>query len=307
MKHVCLLIAGMLLVSGVSAQEKGKPIPSIGQLKCITLQTSPTLWEVVFYTNGTAWMVWGDEDFPYNVVIPLRRIRAREDAHWGIPDDAAAAPKGSVPFEEIYNLLIPRLKQDGNAKKDMRVVLYGRNYTDPRLDEVRSTRVPTIDNFSYTGYLRGTRENREIVRKLMSETRDKAVPENKETFEARLRDYPFVAGGKPVAHVYSENLDCAFFHVAWNDAFVDLTKEQKEALKWLQDNGIVHEETERRLAEAADLRKAYDELQKETPAGSAVVEAEGSRPSLYGTGLLAVLCAGVALWFMRKKQQGTPT
>jgi len=321
-KQISALIVGVLIVSDVSAQEELKTIPSIERVKYITLETSPTLWEGSFHTNGAARIVWrgnGATDYV-----------------------AAASPKGSFSFENIYSTLVPRLEQAGSTNRDMRVVLYGRDYESSFMRQIRGTR-PGPDDFTYTGYLRHTRENKKVVRELMSSVRDQSVPREKETFEAMLRDYPLVTGDKPVARVYRKDLHDAASRAALEDAFWEgrrgdtevwtkkilatiqmpdnLSPEEQEAHirrreKYLWEAWglpLSPEEEERaiaiRLAEWRAVCNFLNPPPAKLIAGEVTIETgqeeDGaqapSRSWLY-VAILSALCAGVVLWLIRRKR-----
>ena len=89
--------------------------------------------------------------------------------------DSANIPEGSFSFKGKYDFLIPYLKQKPNNKEEcISVGLY----------------------FGDSGkgfYL----EDKEVMRKIMHELCDKAVPFEKESFAHLLREYPLVPGDPP--------------------------------------------------------------------------------------------------------------
>jgi len=162
MKQIAVWFVGLLLVSEASAQEEDMSKFGVDQVFWISLRTSPTLWDGVFYRNGSAELKWGGSG----------------------SFDMAIAPKGSFSFEEVYNLLIPHLKRGRDRRDDTGIVLVA----DPKT--------------SMGGCLVNTEETRAIVRALMFELRDKASPSSKEIFEERLARYPLLQGDEPVPYVY---------------------------------------------------------------------------------------------------------
>ena len=105
MKQIGAVIIGVLLVSETLAQEREQVPPKLEQVKSVTLRTKPSRWVGIFYSNGAAKLEWGG--------WPVSR---------GFLDNSDAfAPRGSFSLKEVYNLLVPRLKQDGDPKTTMLV------------------------------------------------------------------------------------------------------------------------------------------------------------------------------------------
>jgi len=86
-------------------------------------------------------------------------------------EDVADAPRGSFLFENIYNLLIPHLSQSYKGKKEKTISVSLR---------VANQTFPTML------YL----EDKNTIKKLVSELRSKAVPWNEARFKELLRKRP---------------------------------------------------------------------------------------------------------------------
>ena len=137
-------------------------------------------------------------------------LKWREDL-MGPEENFAVAPRGSFSFKEVYRLLSPYL--NGNA-------------ADYTFDADLKARV--------TCWLGTTEETREIARKLMSALRDKAIPRDRKKFEELLREHPFVAGDKPVAHTYrrkrSDRAQRDVYYDVLNDVFKEVHEEWEKTI-----------------------------------------------------------------------------
>ena len=275
-KQIGAVIIGVLLASGVSAQEEGRIIPNLEQVKSITLNTSPTQWRGTFYPNGAAKLEWGRDGL--------------------FEETDAIAPKGSASFEEIYNMLSPRLKQDGFSSRDMCVYL----------------RVAG-DSPTRAWYLEQTEENKEIARTLLNRLYKKVVPRNEENFERLLNEYAFLIGDDPISHIYPKDIQNIAFCAAEADtidwqAEAENIREFKKAMragKGMPD--LSPEEEKLAIDEEIARRKAVYEFAKEKLAETTVGQDEGgaqapSRLWLY-VGILSALCVGATLWLIRRKKR----
>ena len=168
MKRVGALIAGIFFAATALSEGTDVSIPSLDQLKYIRLSLHNISWDAKFHPDGSAML-------EYNMTATF--------------PPTANAPEGSFSFEDVYNLLLPHLKQNLESREDMYVSLelvngiYG-----PRWEDV--------------GYVRFYLEDRETIRKLMYALADKAVPRDdvfvkKEPFENALRTAPLVPGDPP--------------------------------------------------------------------------------------------------------------
>ena len=275
MKQIGAVVIGMLLVSETLAQERERTPPKVEQVKSITLKTKPSRWVGVFYSNGAAKLEW------YGGT-----------GSSGLDNTDAFAPRGSFSFKEVYNLLVPRLQQDGDGKTTMLV---------------------HIDNTSqetfFGGYLEQTEENKKIVRKLMNRLCNKVVPGHKETFERLLREYPLLSGDMPVSRVYKEDPNQTAFLIAHNDTIDwDRIKEgiRRSVKERREETGMpdaLTEEEERAVAkELAQWRGYYGLPPEMAEDDSGGTPSPANRPWLY-VGILSALCAGAVLWLIRRKRR----
>lgn len=101
--------------------------------------------------------------------------------------DRAQAPAGSFSFEEIYNSLLPHLKQGV-------------------VDNPQTMAVGLIFGSSGKGFYV---EDKELMRKLMHGLRDKTIPFyfsiNSPSFEELFKTRPLVPGDEPKQFIYDYN------------------------------------------------------------------------------------------------------
>jgi len=271
MKQISVLMAAMVLVSNVLAQERERMPPKLEQVKSITLHTKPARWKGIFYSNGAAKLEWcGGTGFS------------------GFLDNTdAVAPRGSFSLKEVYNLLVPCLKLDGDSRTAMSVHI----------------EYDTSQETFYGGYLTQTEENKKIVRKLMGRLYNKVVPRNKGIFEKLLGEHPLLAGDMPVSHVYKEDPGQTAFRIAEGDT-IDWQLMESEPKRRIKERRVAEglppiltEKEERDIKEDIARSQAFYESLRESQQGKAA-----NRPWLYA-GILAALCAGIALWFIRRKKR----
>jgi hypothetical protein len=246
------------------AQERGSPraLPDLGQVESIRIRTYPTFWQGIFLPNGKAQLPGPD------VFIE------------------AVAPTGSFSFEDVYNRLASCVKPDGSVDQDMAV----------SFDIVGQ-------EINYSWYIAPTEENKAVVRTLMCELRDKAMPSSKEKFEELLSRIPFISGDPPVPFTYGEGVD----GVAYVAARDGLTRE--EVLKGANPKGQEPEKEQPVPVREQPVTPPEEPPAKATAEPTPVAGEDGSpeppapppRLWLY-SGILAALCAGVALWLMRRKR-----
>ena len=148
-----LFVVPTLFVLTALSEKTAKPIPRLHQLRGIGLNSYDTGWSARLFPNGSASFGYG--------------------ASGG---DWAEIPEGSFSFEEIYTLLVPRLKQKGNITESASVALWTEGQT--------STSALYFDD-------------KEVLRKIMHNLCDKTVPIWKDRFEHLLREYPLVPGDPP--------------------------------------------------------------------------------------------------------------
>ena len=94
--------------------------------------------------------------------------------------DMADAPAGTFSFSEIYSLLVPHLLPAKTG--DCLVSLCLPRPTGDKL----ALPLPGHDSLTVTMSL----EDKAVIRKVMSEARDKTVPFQKERFEKLLKEHP---------------------------------------------------------------------------------------------------------------------
>jgi len=260
MRQINALILGMALVSGTSAQER--EIPKLEQVGSIWLKTHPTAWEAKFYRGGTATLNYGSG----GSLSPQRDT-----------------PPGSFPLEEVYNLLVPRLKPERSMTLplDMSVFLFTGN----------------VSTCSWC--IEQTEENKAVVRALLGELLDKAtIPGHfysKEQFDEFLATEPFIEGDLPPIFEYKKAY----------------TREQKEKAEVLmRDEVRMRRVMQRRyLASREEEARAIEEELAQWKAERGFPNDEeddadtppANRPWLYAI-ILSALCAGAILYFIRRKR-----
>ena len=277
MKHVCLLIAGVLLVSGVSAEENDWSIPNLNQLKEITVTLHPYSWHGTFYPDGSALLTGGIGN----------SVRA-------------VAPKGRISFKKTYALLVPHLRpvQEINYKtgEDTKFLFVG-FFAEDKAN-------------SASFYIR----DKEPMRTLMYGLRDKVVPINdafssKAKFESFLTNHPLVPGDKPAPVVYATCYDS--FKVtrtaktdstALENLYGSLEEEQNQ--HWEMPPSLLSNLVARgvNLNPAPAAEETQGAVTKAGDRNLTGILAPSTRPWRLYSGILAVLCAGVAFWFMRRKR-----
>ena len=161
-KYIAMLAIGIPLWPVALAEETGTRIPEIDQLNAISVLSARSMWLAEFYPNGAA------------------RLRCVV----GTESDKAVAAEGSMPFEGVYNRLVPHLRQ-GGSHDDMWIA-FG------------------IANASIATSFRTDKED---VRALMCELRDKAIPPSKARFQELLSKWPLLPRDEPTPFVYDESLD----------------------------------------------------------------------------------------------------
>jgi len=253
-------------------QEGGRAVPDFEQVTRITLTTRPARWEGRFFPNGSAILDYGGT---------------------GGPNPQAAAPKGSFSFEDVYRLLAPRLKADGEG---MYVCLY-----------VASGELNLAWGFP------PTEENKEIARKLMRGLSEKALPLNngvstKKEFERLLATHPLVPGDEPTPFVVSRYSKRAALATEgdtkdWKRIKEDMRQSVKERRIAMGMTDSLTEEEERAVAKEFVRRRASYGLSPEMAEdGSGETPSPPIHLGFYG-GILAVLCVGIAFWFIRRKKR----
>ena len=141
-----------------ATDNKVEAIPEFDQLRAITMSPARSSWIVIFRSNGAARFGYG-----------------------ALEMDWADVPKSSFQFEEIYNLLVPHLKQDFN---------YDAEYMDVGLFVGSSS---SDEGF----YL----EDKETMRKIMHGLCDKVLASPDTFLGPRFREnlckHPIVPGDPP--------------------------------------------------------------------------------------------------------------
>ena len=113
------------------------------------------------------------------------------------PLGSANAPAESFSLKKIYTLVAPHLKSEHDDRNGVLQVGFYFGYSDT----------------SGKGFFV---EDKEVIRTLMYELRDKVVPfANREYFEALLSKYPLVPGDEPSPFVYDDQTYAAAFHAIW--------------------------------------------------------------------------------------------
>ena len=269
MKEMTVFVAGLLLVSGTMAQDVDMSNFGADQLYWFEVGTGP--WKGIFFFNGAA-----------------RLMRNGGDVF-----EQADVPKGSFSFEEVYNRLMPHVIKES---------VYGN--MSVQFIAGRSHKMHMLCSLS------DTEECKATVRKLMFELRDKSyAPMGKQALEELFRKYPLVKGDKPVPYTYKKMKPRP--SNAARDAINDKRYEEqyrrivgrdiRQALAEEAERGeaSVSPEEEERIIEKEVARWKASNVSSGIP--KTETPAPSRRPWLY-SGILAVLCAGVAFWFMRKKR-----
>ena len=246
MKPILILVISMSFVAPSFSQKTDGLIPSFDKLNGVRLGIGAR-WAGCIFPNGSATLIYGSSD-------------------------SADVPEGSFSFEEIYNLLVPHLKEDEGAEA-MWVWL-----VEPE-ETPEETSLPTF-------YL----ADKEVMRKIMHELCDKAVPTagpwTKTRFETLLRKYPLVPGDPPYLkaeeHIKSE------------------VKGQKaEVVDEVKEAGVG--DREKGVGDREEVTGAGAEEEVPPPVGGGKARKTG-RPSLFfyvGAGVL--VCVGVVLFLTRRR------
>jgi len=278
MKKITTLFVGALLASSVFSEETETVIPNLSQVIEISINPN-TGWSANFFPDGSAILRFSQGgDF-----LPL----------------TADAPKGSFFFEEIYNLLTPRLKQSLDYKEDMGVGFRCGTSPDGLF----------VGGIFYIGDM-------ETIRKIMYGLCDKVEPSpliGKIFFKELLSEHPLVLGddtdGNPIPGYVKRPL---FF---CDDPFAENPPVPKdgntenatpqEARKTDPDNGEAQTLLPDREAVQPDGKAATASLPladgTQRLEAVATMDTPSSRLWLY-IGILSVLCAGVVLWRIRRKK-----
>jgi len=258
-KWVLLLIVGVLLVSDLLSESSNTSVPSIDQVTEINLRSAHTSWRGYFYPNGSARLVYGT----------------------GIPG-VGVAPEGSFSFEEIYNLLIPHLKQDFDRMTVKWPVSVG-VYTENQVTVQSWRLIPEL----YP-------KDKEIMETLMYGLRDKVVHDDnaisdRQLFEKAIKEAPLIPG----------------------DDLIGRNKKSSNAAR--QGSTVDNDKTQ--VSSPSRETVQPDTTENETPveptAGQApVIEEGGSAGTPTPTGHLwlyvgipSTLCVGAVLWFIHRKRR----
>ena len=117
-------------------------------------------------------------------------------------------------------------------------------------------------------------KDKKVMRKLMHGLRDKVMPHYRSGFEELLGKYPLVPGDDPAPITYYRHMDAKTYMEAYYAAF--------------------------KLPVPAD-GEWVDVTHLSRPVPSETAPVSPGRAWLYG-GILAALCVGAVLWFIRKKK-----
>jgi len=277
---IVMLISGTLLASSALADDAKVSIPDLDKVKVIALLFDPPGWHARLFPDGSG-----------NAFIA--------GGGW----NAAVAKENTFSFEEIYNLFLPHLKPNREYVEDISVFFQ---------------RDVSPEGMPIGG--RGWLGDRETIRKLMYSFRDK-MEWDKEQFKELFAKRPLVWGddldGNPIPGYvrtpYVKMPECL-------DPFADDPPAPKdgnaenatpqEARKTGPDNGGAQTPLPDREAVQPDapdkpngkVATASLPLAEGTQRLEAVATmgAPPSRLCLY-IGILSALFAGVALWFIRRK------
>ena len=186
MKRIVTPIVGMLLMATARTEDVATSIPSTEHMMEINLVPRYIPWIATFYRNGAAKLEFRQTGTPL-----------------GLPTGTAAAPKDSFPFEDIYNLLVPHLKQGKATESDLGI---GFGFIAP-------------DGKTLSGkgfYI----EDQETMRTLMHGLLDRAVPHHRLYFEELLKRYPLLPGEIPEVNFLEETEEeRARMHAAYTAPF----------------------------------------------------------------------------------------
>jgi len=253
-QNIIALILGMSFTLVALSEEVAISIPKFNQLKRIYMGSANSSWMGIFRSNGSAHLGYGALD-------------------------GADVPKASFQFEEIYNLLVPHLKQDSNDEENMAVGLLSDS--------------PTAKTF----YL----EDKETMRKIMHGLCDKVLESpdpflDVVRFKGLLRKSPIVPGDPP----YLKEEDQIKSEVRGQKSEGEeevIGDEPKEEIK----EEVIGDQLEVKEEVAGDqLEVTGAGTGEEMP--SPVAARKTNRPSLLfyvGAGIL--VCVGAALFFTRKR------
>jgi len=283
MKKNVMLFVGALLASSALTEERMMTILSLDKVEVISLHFGSLSWYVRFISDGSgyAYIAGGG---------PI-----------GVPVSA-----GTFSFEEIYNLLVPHLKPNYEYIEDIGVLF----------DYNVSTKGNPIRG---GGFL----ENTEAISKLILLLRDKMEIRDTGQLDDLLLNRPLFPGydadGNPIPGYvrtpYVKMPECL-------DPFADDPPAPKdgnaenatpqEARKTGPDNGEAQTPLPDREAlqpdapDSPNSKVATASLPLEDGAqrleAAATTDTPPSRLWLY-VGILSALCAGVALWFIRRKRR----
>ena len=266
-KGITILVMGMSLVSAASAAREKPFKPDFDALRGIEFGDGGYPgWRGSFFSNGRA---------------SLSRTNTGSGA-WG------DALEGSFSIKEIYALVAPHLKKPPADKKGgLDVVFFF---------------APSATNTEKVVYF--YIDDKDVMRTIMHGLRDKVVPGARTRFEELLSTYPLVPGDEPEPFAYG-----------WDDegyraALEAVNKMLAEKPNWVIvgdiDDDTVPVFVTRGVREKPSPAPAAEETQgavtKPENGNETKTPAPSRRPCLYGTGVLAVLCAGIAFWFMRRKR-----
>jgi len=215
------------------------------------------------------------------------------------------APEGSFSLEEIYALVASHLKQypATSSAGVLDIVFYFRD-TDPRSKDF---------------YI----EDQQVMRTLMYGVRDKAVPPSPvysnhlAHTEGVFSRYPLVPGDKPAPFKYSEETHriAREFSVVTEKIIQTYTNAESNAESiaeferaWSEAVQKYHEKMSKRKLPTAMQNEGRAKPSRRAADGETGIENNASDGSpetaspYLCVGILAALCAGAVIWFIRKRR-----
>ena len=174
--RIVIIIVGLVLTSVALSGETDAPsIPGLDQVQGIGFYSG--IWNVRLFTNGMAMLICGEGAQPM---------------------EGANSLDGSFPFEEIYNYLIPFLKEENEVSLETMTVSLSRN-------DIHG---------NFTGkvfYI----DDKDAIRYVMYGFRDKVVPNHRIYFEGLLGKYPLVPGDEPTPFAYDDEAYAIAYRAKW--------------------------------------------------------------------------------------------
>jgi hypothetical protein len=262
-KRSTALVIGMLLALTTFAEEAKPFEPDFSKMKDIIVTSrGRQRWVGQFWPSGGASLERSPADINHLAF--------------------AQAPAGSFSFEGIYALVAPHLTTAPTALSSECLTIYFRFEGDEE------------NPFGTRFWI----EDKEAIRTLMHGLRDKVFPRNHRAFfEEALSTYPLVPGDKPTPFKYSNKA----VRIAEKHAREKTLRNTRDFIKMKRvEKGLTaaSPEEEERIVDKEVVRWKIKSFFSDV---KGLISILSRRPWLY-VGSLGILCAGVAVWFIRKKK-----